>query len=123
MVQSDICHSYWTAGLLISAINRKLDLCARGPRFKLQLRQYFSLLYMYDDNKQYICHTSYLKTPVFDNFETIHYSEYSNMLCFLCDKKNTMFYSQNFEVTGLIHIRSNTMADSMLFLCCIVNLF
>lgn len=58
----------WLVGLLIISINIKLDEYAVEPRFKSQLEPYFSLLQMYD-NKHYIFHMSYLKTPMFDDLK------------------------------------------------------
>lgn len=46
----------------------KADEYAVEPRFKSQLEPYFSLLQMYD-NKHYIFHMSYLKTPMFDDLK------------------------------------------------------
>lgn len=111
-------------GLLINSINIKLDLYAVEPRFKPQLEPYFSLLQMYD-NKHYIFHMSYLKTPMFDDLkQSITLKILTHCVCLnVCNFDNRMFYSQNFKITGLLHIISNTMADSMLVLCSIVNLF
>lgn len=88
-------------------------------RFKLQLRQYFSLLHMYDDNKQYICNMSYLKTLVFDDFQTIHYYEYFNMLCFLCDKNIYVLQPEsrgNWIIT--YHIKYNGRLNAIFILHC-----
>lgn len=38
---------------------------------------------MYDDNKQYICNMSYLKTLVFDDFQTIHYYTMNILTCYV----------------------------------------